>query len=108
VRNNFGLAGRAGRSSALLRRLAALTNRRARIVTDSVDPDRLDEPSSASTRRRPSSASAFREGHEVTANLGAIADTVVELRRIRELLDEDGDVDGEEAEYARDQRAGAP
>jgi SAM-dependent methyltransferase len=44
LRNNFGLAGTAGRPSRLLRRLLAMTSERARIITDSVDPDRAENP----------------------------------------------------------------
>jgi SAM-dependent methyltransferase len=43
LRNNFGLAGRGGRVSTLLRRLTSITTESGRIVTDSVDPSRLDE-----------------------------------------------------------------
>lgn len=44
MRNNFGLAGPKERSPRLLRDLLAVTNEDARIVTDSVDPSRLDDP----------------------------------------------------------------
>lgn len=44
MRNNFGLAGREERSSRLLRDLLAVTSEDARIVTDSVDPARIDDP----------------------------------------------------------------
>ena len=43
LRNNLGLAGRPERGRALLRRLRAATTDRGRIVTDSVDPARIDE-----------------------------------------------------------------
>lgn len=43
VRNNFGLAGPERSARGLLRRLAALTTGEGRIVTDSVDPDRIDD-----------------------------------------------------------------
>lgn len=42
LRNNFGLAGKDEEARRLLRRLLALTSDRGRIVTDSVDPARLD------------------------------------------------------------------
>ena len=44
LRNNFGLLGREGSAPRLLRRLAAITSDRGRIITDSVDPDRIDSP----------------------------------------------------------------
>ena len=44
LRNNFGLLGREGNAPRLLRRLAAITSDRGRIITDSVDPDRIDNP----------------------------------------------------------------
>jgi len=44
MRNNFGLAGPKERSPRLLRDLLAITSENARIVTDSVDPRRLDDP----------------------------------------------------------------
>ena len=44
LRNNFGLLGREGSAPRLLRRLAAITSEQARIITDSVDPDRIDNP----------------------------------------------------------------
>jgi hypothetical protein len=44
LRNNLGLAGPHGDAARLLRRLAAITTERGRIVTDSVDPDRLADP----------------------------------------------------------------
>ena len=43
LRNNFGLAGRERRTPPLLRRLGAITSGAGRIVTDSVDPGRLDD-----------------------------------------------------------------
>lgn len=42
MRNNLGLAGPKDRSPRLLRDLLAVTGEDGRIVTDSVDPDRLD------------------------------------------------------------------
>lgn len=47
LRNNVGLAGAPGQVSELLGRLGEATSGRGRIVTDSVDPDRLDEPTLA-------------------------------------------------------------
>jgi len=44
IRNNFGLVGTAAGAARLLRRLYAVTSERGRIVTDSVDPDRDDDP----------------------------------------------------------------
>jgi SAM-dependent methyltransferase len=44
MRNNFGLVGEEVDAAKILRRLAAITTERGRIVTDSVDPDRLDDP----------------------------------------------------------------
>jgi SAM-dependent methyltransferase len=44
LRNNFGLVGREGSAPRFLRRLAALTTERGRIITDSVDPDRIEDP----------------------------------------------------------------
>lgn len=43
-RNNFGLIGPEDRAPIFLRRLHKLTSERARIVTDSVDPARIDDP----------------------------------------------------------------
>ncbi len=43
LRNNIGLAGSTARVSPLLEWLSRATTARGRIVTDSVDPDRLDE-----------------------------------------------------------------
>jgi SAM-dependent methyltransferase len=43
ARNNLGLAGEERRARALLRRLAAVTTARGRIVTDSVHPDRVEQ-----------------------------------------------------------------
>jgi SAM-dependent methyltransferase len=42
LRNNFGLAGSDAAVRRLLRRLLGLTSERGRIVTDSVDPSRLE------------------------------------------------------------------
>lgn len=42
VRNNFGLGGPDG-AGPLLERLAAITTRRGRLITDSVDPHRIDD-----------------------------------------------------------------
>jgi SAM-dependent methyltransferase len=44
LRNNFGLIGREGSASRLLRRFAAVTSEQGRIVTDSVDPERVANP----------------------------------------------------------------
>lgn len=44
LRNNFGLVGREGSAAGFLRRLAAITSERSRIITDSVDPERTDDP----------------------------------------------------------------
>jgi SAM-dependent methyltransferase len=44
LRNNFGLVGKEGSAPRLLRRLAAITTERGRIITDSVDPDRIADP----------------------------------------------------------------
>ena len=44
LRNNFGLVGKEGSAARLLRRLAAITSPHGRIITDSVDPDRVDDP----------------------------------------------------------------
>lgn len=44
MRNNFGLAGPEERSPRLLRGLLSITSEDARIVTDSVDPGRIDDP----------------------------------------------------------------
>jgi len=52
IRNNFGLVGTEGRAGSVLRRLAAITTERARIVTDSVDPERLENPAFRTYRRR--------------------------------------------------------
>lgn len=43
LRNNFGLAGPEDSAGPLLERLANLTNVQGRIITDSVDPERLDD-----------------------------------------------------------------
>jgi SAM-dependent methyltransferase len=44
LRNNFGLVGKEGSAPRILRRLAAITTERGRIITDSVDPDRIADP----------------------------------------------------------------
>ncbi len=44
ARNNFGLAGGEGEARRLLRRLHGLTTEDGRIVTDSVDPERQEDP----------------------------------------------------------------
>ena len=44
LRNNFGLVGKEGSAARLLRRLAAITTVHGRIITDSVDPDRIADP----------------------------------------------------------------
>jgi SAM-dependent methyltransferase len=44
MRNNFGLVGRERSAPRLLRRLAGITTDRGRIVTDSVDPERVPDP----------------------------------------------------------------
>ncbi len=44
LRNNFGLVGNEGNAAALLQRLAALTSQHGRIITDSVDPERIEDP----------------------------------------------------------------
>jgi SAM-dependent methyltransferase len=43
VRNNMGLGGPSG-AADLLRRLAEITTSRGRLITDSVDPSRIDDP----------------------------------------------------------------
>jgi SAM-dependent methyltransferase len=50
ARNNLGLAGEGRRVGALLRRLAAVTSPRGRIVTDSVHPDRVEQDLQVSGR----------------------------------------------------------
>lgn len=52
VRNNMGLAGTGAAGRRLLRRLHALTTERGRIVTDSVDPARLEPEHRETARRR--------------------------------------------------------
>lgn len=52
LRNNFGLVGTEAGARRLLRRLDAVTSDRGRIVTDSVDPDRHDDPVFRSYRPR--------------------------------------------------------
>lgn len=44
MRNNLGLGGSEARAGGVLRRLARVTGERGRIVTDSVDPERIDDP----------------------------------------------------------------
>jgi SAM-dependent methyltransferase len=44
LRNNFGLAGTPDQTPALLSRMASVANPGARIITDSVDPERVDDP----------------------------------------------------------------
>ena len=44
LRNNFGLAGPEERSPTLLREIHAITAASGRLVTDSVDPGRLEDP----------------------------------------------------------------
>ena len=44
MRNNFGLVGKEGSAPSLLRRLAAITTDQGRIITDSVDPERVEDP----------------------------------------------------------------
>ena len=44
LRNNFGLVGKEGSAPRLLRRLAAITSDHGRIITDSVDPERIENP----------------------------------------------------------------
>lgn len=44
MRNNFGLVGKEGSAPRLLRRLAAITSDQGRIITDSVDPERIEDP----------------------------------------------------------------
>jgi SAM-dependent methyltransferase len=44
LRNNFGLVGREGSAAQFLRRLASITTERGRIITDSVDPQRIGDP----------------------------------------------------------------
>jgi SAM-dependent methyltransferase len=51
-RNNMGLAGLGKAGRRLLRRLHRLTTERARIVTDSVDPSRLEPEHRATASRR--------------------------------------------------------
>jgi len=56
LRNNFGLFGTERSASRLLRRLAAITRERARIVTDSVDPERAANSAFRTYRIRAGSA----------------------------------------------------
>jgi SAM-dependent methyltransferase len=56
LRNNFGLVGKEGSAARLLRRLAAITTARGRIITDSVDPDRIADPVFRSYRVKDESA----------------------------------------------------
>jgi SAM-dependent methyltransferase len=43
MRNNFGLVGKEVDAPRILRRLAEITSERGRIVTDSVDPERVED-----------------------------------------------------------------
>jgi len=52
IRNNFGLIGAEGDAARLLRRLAAITGARGRIITDSVDPERIENPAFRTYRAR--------------------------------------------------------
>jgi SAM-dependent methyltransferase len=56
LRNNFGLVGKEGSAARLLRRLAAITTARGRIITDSVDPERIADPVFRSYRVKDESA----------------------------------------------------
>ena len=44
LRNNFGLVGEESSVARLLQQLTTLTSVRGRIITDSVDPERVDDP----------------------------------------------------------------
>ena len=52
LRNNTGLAGGERHTRPLLRRLAKMTTENGRLVTDTVDPERLDDPTAARHRFR--------------------------------------------------------
>jgi len=52
LRNNFGLVGTEAEARHLLRGLNALTSERARIITDSVDPERDKNPAWRTYRSR--------------------------------------------------------
>lgn len=52
MRNNFGLVGTERSTARLLRRLARITTGRGRIVTDSVDPERVPNPAFRTYRLR--------------------------------------------------------
>lgn len=52
LRNNFGLVGTEARARRLLRRFHRLTGEEARIITDSVDPDRDENPAWRNYRPR--------------------------------------------------------
>jgi len=52
ARNNFGLAGGEHEARRLLRRLHGLTAEDGRIVTDSVDPERHEDPAFQAYRKR--------------------------------------------------------
>lgn len=52
MRNNFGLVGTERSAARLLRRLARITTERGRIVTDSVDPERVPNPAFRTYRLR--------------------------------------------------------
>jgi SAM-dependent methyltransferase len=60
ARNNFGLAGGEVEARRLLRRLHALTAEDGRIVTDSVDPERHEDPAFRASGRRAEGTSAQR------------------------------------------------
>jgi SAM-dependent methyltransferase len=60
IRNNFGLAGPAGRTPHALRRLSGVTDAGGRIITDSVHPDRVDPD--LPPYRPPGGGSAVRRG----------------------------------------------
>ncbi|MCC6222312.1 MAG: class I SAM-dependent methyltransferase [Thermoleophilia bacterium] len=44
IRNNLGLGGTEARAARVLRGLARVAGERGRIITDSVDPERIDDP----------------------------------------------------------------
>jgi len=60
ARNNFGLAGGEREARRLLRRLHALTAEDGRIVTDSVDPERQQDPTYQDYRKRAGGTQAQR------------------------------------------------
>jgi SAM-dependent methyltransferase len=53
MRNNFGLVSKEVDAPRILRRLAAMTSERGRIVTDSVDPERIEDPAFRTYRGKP-------------------------------------------------------